>query len=132
MKPGKPLQRYAELKAKTPLERRSELNREGELKRAGRLRPRSKKTEAKYRIRRVLVAELLEERPWCEIRWDARCQRRAVDVDEILSRGRGGDYCDPDNCQTTCRPCHEAKHDYPIEAVTRKVARNSWPQEDAA
>lgn len=113
-----------------PLARTSELRRGGELKRTGRLRPRSKKTEKRYRVRRVLVAELLEQRPWCEIRWDDRCQGRAVDVDEILSRGRGGDYCDPDNCQTACRPCHDAKHSYPLEAVARKVARHSW--EDAA
>ncbi len=127
-----PLTRRKPLERRTGLARTSELRSGGELRRTGRLRPRSKKTAGKYRIRRVLVAELLEQRPWCEIRWDDRCQGRAVDVDEILSRGRGGDYCDPDNCQTTCRACHDAKHNFPLEAVRRKVARNSWQQESAA
>jgi hypothetical protein len=127
----KPLKATKGLARRTGLARTSELNRGGELKRTGRLRPRSKKTEAKYRARRVLVADLLEQRPWCEIRWDDRCQGRAVDVDEILSRGRGGDYCDPDNCQTTCRNCHSAKHGYPLEAVARGVALNSWDRDAA-
>jgi 5-methylcytosine-specific restriction endonuclease McrA len=109
-----------------PLQRGQALERHTELERRTRLKARSPKTERKYRVRRVLVATLLEDRPWCEIRWDDRCQGRAVDVDEVLSRGRGGDYCDPDNCQTACRPCHAAKHNYPIEAVSRQVALKSW------
>lgn len=120
------------MKRGTGFARRAELARTGgperrtELKRTAGLKPRSAKTAKKYRVRSVLVAELLETRPWCEIRWDARCQGRAIEVDEILSRGRGGDYCDPDNCQTTCRACHDAKHGFPLEAVRRKAARNSW------
>lgn len=115
-----------------PLARTSELDRGSQLERKAGLKPRSKKTEKRYRVRRVLVAELLEQRPWCEIRWDDRCQQRSVDVDEILSRGRGGDYCDPANCQTTCRPCHAAKHKHSVEAVQRKVSRNSWDAGAAA
>lgn len=34
----------------------------------------------------------------------------ALDVDEIVSRGRGGSALDPDNCQTLCRRHHELKH----------------------
>jgi hypothetical protein len=109
-----------------PMARGKGLERRKELKRTGRLKFRSPETERKYRVRRVLVAALLEERPRCEIRWDERCQGRATEVDEVLSRGRGGDYRDPDNCQTACSPCHAAKHNYPLEAVRRKVARNSW------
>jgi 5-methylcytosine-specific restriction endonuclease McrA len=96
------------------------------------IKPRSKKMQAKYRIRRPLVAELLAERPWCEIRWDDGCQGRAVDVDEILSRARSGDFLDPDNCQTTCRHCHDRKHDKSLEAVERGVSLNSWSEVDAA
>jgi hypothetical protein len=125
------MQRHKPLTATKPLERRSELKPGGQLNRGGRLRPRSKKTAAKYRDRRLLVAELLEQRPWCEIRWDDRCQGRAVDVDEVISRGRGGDYCDPENCQTACRACHSAKHENPLEAVARGVARNSWDRSAA-
>lgn len=126
MKPGKPPMRRTELKSTKPLKRGI-----GLVRNAG-LKARSKKTEKRYRVRRVLVADLLAERPWCEIRWDDRCDGRSVDVDEILSRGRGGDYCDPDNCQTACRPCHEAKHKYSNEAVRRGVSRNSWDSEEAA
>lgn len=88
------------------------------------LRARSKKTAAIYRTQRApLVASLLEERPWCEIRWDEHCQSRAVDVDEILGRGAGGSILDPDNLQTTCRHCHRQKHANPAEAVRRGVTR---------
>lgn len=118
--------RRSELKSTKPLERRTGLKRGNGPERKNGLKARSKKTEKRYRVRRVLVAELLEQRPWCEIGWDDRCEGRSVDVDEVLSRGRGGDYCDPDNCQTTCRPCHGAKHDHSVEAVQRKVSRNSW------
>jgi len=72
-----------------------------------------------YVERRRLVADLLAGRPWCELRWDARCTLRAVDVDERLSRAQGGSITDPDNCQTACRACHEAKHANPGEAVAR-------------
>jgi hypothetical protein len=33
-----------------------------------------------------------------------------IDVDEIVSRGRGGSYLDVDNCQALCRRHHDAKH----------------------
>lgn len=126
------MRRRTEFKATKGLKRRTELNRGSQLERKAGLKPRSKKTETRYRVRRVLVAELLDQRPTCEIRWDDRCEGRSVDVDEVLSRGRGGDYCDADNCQTTCRPCHEAKHKRSIEAVQRKVSRNSWDAGAAA
>lgn len=35
-----------------------------------------------------------------------------LDVDEIVSRGRGGSALDPDNCQTLCRAHHDAKHSH--------------------
>jgi hypothetical protein len=85
------------------------------------VRARSAKQARAYVQRRRLVADLLERRPWCEIRWDARCQGRAVDVDEIRGRGVGGDFLDESNCQTTCRYCHDMKHAHPAEAVRRGV-----------
>lgn len=69
--------------------------------------------------RRALVARLIEDRPFCEIQWDAGCEGLAVDVDEILARGVGGDAWDEANCQTACRYCHERKHANPAEAVRR-------------
>ena len=83
------------------------------------MRARSRKQATRYVQRRKLVAGLLQERPWCELRWDSGCQQRAVDVDERLGRGVGGDFLDPDNCQTCCRHCHDRKHANPEEAVRR-------------
>lgn len=80
---------------------------------------RSKKTTATYVQRRKLVARLLDDRPFCEIQWDDDCEGMAVDVDELLGRGVGGDFLDETNCQTTCRYCHRKKHDNPAEAVRR-------------
>lgn len=107
---------------RTPLNRKTGLTRSGAPLRRTRLKPRSAKTISIYVDRRALVASLLEERPWCEVRWDDGCQGRAVDVDEILSRGRGGSILDPANLQTTCRHCHNRKHAEPNEAVDRGVA----------
>ena len=36
--------------------------------------------------------------------------RGPLDVDEIVSRGRGGSYLIDENCQTLCRRHHEMKH----------------------
>jgi hypothetical protein len=104
---GGPLRSVTPLKATTPLERRT------------RLRPRSAKTAAVYQTRRPLVAALLAGRPWCEIRWDTACQRRSVDVHEPGMRSRGADICDPGQCVTCCRHCHNAVHANPAEATRR-------------
>ena len=86
-----------------------------------RLPARSRKQAALYVLRRRLVAALLEERPWCEIRWDDKCEGRADQVDERLARSQGGSVLDPANCQTTCGNCHRQKHLNPTEAVARGV-----------
>lgn len=66
------------------------------------LRPRSKKTEAKYTQRRKLVAEMLARFPWC-----ARCYWvRSVDLHELKRRSQGGDILDPEQIVTVCRECH--------------------------
>jgi 5-methylcytosine-specific restriction endonuclease McrA len=84
------------------------------------LRGRSPKQTALYVLRRKLVAEILRDRPWCEIRWSPEvCEGRAVDVDEFLSRAQGGSILEVSNLQATCRPCHDAKHGNPAEAVDR-------------
>lgn len=87
------------------------------------LRARSQKMAALYVQRRKVVRDLLAERPWCQIRWDAGCQGMSVDVDEILSRAQGGSILDRDNLQTTCRHCHQQKHYNPTEADARGVTR---------
>lgn len=93
---------------------------------------RSSKQAALYVERRQLVARLLAERPWCEIRWDHACQGRAVDVDEILGRGVGGDFLDEQNCQTACRHCHDMKQQNPTDAERRGVTVQRRHQGGAA
>lgn len=121
-----PLQRH------TPLRARKGVDGSDTLRRKTPLKNRSAKTTRRYIERRALVAALLTDRPWCEIRWDTGCQGRAVDVDEIKSRGRGGDILDPSNLQTACRYCHGRKHTEPAEAAARGVARHSWTDGEAA
>lgn len=96
------------------------------MKRTGRLRPRSKKTAAKYVERRKIVAALLEAFPWCQLAWDSGCEGRAVDVDEIRSRAAGGSILDENNLQTACRHCHRMKHEHPAEAHARGLTLRSW------
>lgn len=80
----------------------------------GGVRARSRKRGALYRDQRVpLVIELLEENPWCQARLTLYragvkvCAGRAVDVHEILSRGRGGSILARENLLCVCRPCHD-------------------------
>lgn len=83
------------------------------------LRARSDKQRRKYEIRGPLVAWLLITRPWCEIRWDANCWRRATEVHEPEMRSRGTDICDEAKCKTACHYCHRMVHDHPAEATRR-------------
>jgi hypothetical protein len=95
------------------------------------LRPRSRKTEQVYaQERRPLVARILAERKWCEIRWsDAVCQRRSDCVHEVISRGRGGSITDEANCLASCGPCNTAVSDNPAEAERRGLLKHSWDRE---
>ena len=95
------------------------MKRGGPLRRLTPLRAQSKRRKAEAIVRRALVSALLEDRPFCEIQWDDRCDGIAVDVDELLGRGVGGSFLAEDNCQTCCRYCHSMKHLYPAEAVRR-------------
>ena len=86
------------------------------------IRKRSKKMEAKYVLRRKLVAKLLEERPWCErclgktiVKEQAKLSlsMRSVVIHEKLTRARGGDSLDEANCVALCNQCHRWVHDNP-------------------
>lgn len=55
----------------------------------------------------------------CEIKWDRRCQGRAVDGHEKVLRSRGGSIIDRANVLLTCRYCHDAVHHHPSEATAR-------------
>jgi hypothetical protein len=88
------------------------------------LKPRSEKQEAKYRVRRDLVAELLVARPVCE-----RCKSaRSTDVHEPGMRSRGADICDPAQCVCLCWPCHRWIHDHPADATAEGWMVPSWEQ----
>ena len=115
---------------KKPLARTSELSSGGELKRTGRLRPRSKKTAAKYRVRRALVAELLLYPTVCEVPW---CTNQATDPHEPKTRARGGSILDRTNVRLICAPHHREIHDTePTWAYHLGFLKNSWDEEDAA
>jgi len=107
--------------------RRSPLTRNAGIARTKGLQPRSKKTAEVYRTRRApLVAELLQSRPWCEIRWDDDCQARSTQVHEPEKRSKGADITDPEACVTACAHCHRQVHLNPAEAERRGwLARSS-------
>jgi hypothetical protein len=51
-----------------------------------------------------------------------------LDIDEIIPRGRGGNYLDPDNCQVLCRAHHRWKHDNPAEAERLGLTKSLPPR----
>jgi hypothetical protein len=102
------------------------------LDRRTRIKPRSDKTARIYVTRRALVADLLAERPWCEIRWDADCWQRSTEVHEPGMRSRLADICDPAQCTATCHYCHSAVHANPAEATERGWLIPSWQGGEAA
>lgn len=50
-----------------------------------------------------------------------------LDIDEVIPRGRGGNYLDPDNCQVLCRMHHRWKHDNPAEAERLGLTKSLPP-----
>lgn len=96
------------------------------------LKPRSKKRAQLMReVRGPLVREILEERPLCE-RGVYRANNylftigslddlwhvgRSTQVHEKLTRARGGDITDKENCVALCRDCHGWIHDHPAAAT---------------
>ena len=92
-----------------------------------RLKQRSPKMAAMYVERRALVAQLLAERPVCEVR--ARCHgARAVDVHERLKRSRGGNILDPAQAHmvTACRACHDWTEAEVAKATAARMLLPSW------
>lgn len=49
-----------------------------------------------------------------------------LEVDEIVSRARGGDYLNADHCQALCRFHNGWKEDHPALAIELGLALNSW------
>jgi len=50
-----------------------------------------------------------------------------LDIDEVIPRGRGGNYLDPENCQVLCRAHHRWKHDNPAEAERLGLTKSLPP-----
>lgn len=98
------------------------------------MRQRSAKKEAEYKLRRPLVARLLEERPWCEAcpvfatHDEATVYQRnpGRDVHEIVRRSQGGSILDEDNLMVVCRPCHQRIGNYPQLAFDLGLAKHGW------
>lgn len=66
---------------------------------------------------RRIRAMKLRNHPVCEV-----CRLApATQVDHIKAKAHGGDDYDPDNLQSICRPCHQAKTS--TEGKRRRTAR---------
>jgi 5-methylcytosine-specific restriction endonuclease McrA len=98
------------------------------------VRHRSKKKEAEYRLRRPLVAKLLEEHPWCEacVKFAEHDEvktyqrNRSADIHEIVRRSQGGSILDEENLMAVCRPCHTRIGNYPQLAFDLGLAKHGW------
>ena len=103
------------------------MKRSGPPKRKTRLNVMSNKRRAELGIRRRVREEVLERDAYkCVAKHlveDVECWG-PLDVDELLPRGRGGDWLDPDNCQVLCRAHHDWKHLHPSEAVSLGLTRS--------
>ena len=103
------------------------------------MKHRSAKTLAQYKLRRPLVAKLIEERPWCEacavFAGFDRCegddtsiyvQARSMDAHELIRRSRGGSILDETNILMVCRPCHTRVGSSPLTAERVGLELPSW------
>ena len=100
------------------------------------MRHRSKKKEAEYKLRRPLVAWLLEERPYCEAcpvfaEHDGLVtyvRNLSVDVHELVRRSQGGSILDEDNLMCVCRRCHTRIGNNPQLAFDLGLAKHAWDE----
>lgn len=77
------------------------------------MRARSTRMRRVYRDRWQVVAAFLEEHPTCQRCW----RRRATEVHEVLSRGRGGSILDGGNLRALCHVCHRWVTENPAAAT---------------
>ena len=128
MKRNKPLQTRKALVTRAPLRAKSALESKKGPTTKKSLRARSKKMNKIYEERRVLVAEMVDAFPLCQVYWDENCFETAVDVHEVKPRSAGGKIVgdDPSNYITVCRYCHMQIDMYPEEAHSRGFRKWSW------
>lgn len=109
--------------------KRSQIQRKTPMKRSGALRQRSKKMQRMYDEERIpLVKELLEKHPSCAALLKG-CTRRATQVHEVKSRGRGGSIVNPENCVTLCDNCHRYITAHPKWAKEQEWLKSAWEEE---
>jgi len=53
--------------------------------------------------------------------------RPRLEVDEVIGRGRGGDWLDPANCQALCQVHHDWKTTHPLEATALGLTARRTP-----
>jgi hypothetical protein len=87
------------------------------------IKQKSKKRVKDQIVRVKLVLKMLEEHPRCGF---PDCFDEAVDVHEILTRGRGGDFLDENNCVCLCRVCHRWVTDHPLEAEELGFVKSAY------
>lgn len=122
---------------RSPIQRKTPLKQGKPLQRNTPLRPVSKKREKINRARRELVAGLLAARPRCEARTlifpvddKHRCDLWSCDIHEVVTRARGGDILDPDNCRAICRACHDWIHAHPADATRVGLLASRRPNDN--
>jgi len=89
--------------------------------------------QEKYKERRKLVAEMLEQNQDCPAGiliypLDKKhvCMLRTTEVHEILTRARGGSILDRSNCVALCHSCHAWITVHPKEAHAIGMVKSSW------
>lgn len=98
------------------------------------MRYRSAKKSKEYVERRKVVAEMLEEYPYCQAcpvfaAHDNKVtykRNQSVDVHEIKRRSQGGSILDKDNLLCVCRPCHNRIGNFPQLAFDLGLAIHGW------
>lgn len=93
----------------------------------------SPKTRAKAKGRRtVREAVLYREKGLCEARIPGVCSVQATDVHEVLTRARGGDILDEDNCLALCRVCHSYITTHPNFAASHGFTLHAWEGDETS
>ena len=115
------------------MKRSGPLRRNTPLRRTGRLNPMSDKRRKALGERKEVREEVLDRDGYTctakDILPDIDCWG-PLDVDEIIGRGRGGDWLDPENCQTLCRAHHMWKHDNPEKALELGLSKRLGPRNE--
>lgn len=90
------------------------------------MRFRSKKTAHNYIERRKLVAERMEETPWCEVPWCGTTEN--LSPHEPLTRARGGSILDKSNIRIVCWDHNQELTLEPPWGYELGFLRHSWDE----